>query len=83
MRKRTAEKIAARCFTKAYLEPLLPNVYEQLTRRGYFYDDVEFGKFFLLGMIAQFLRLTLKSRPFSWILALKHCCVDLQETGIT
>ncbi|KAL5965906.1 hypothetical protein TSMEX_006349 [Taenia solium] len=42
MRKRTADKVAARCFTKAYLEPLLPNVYEQLTQRGYFYDDVEY-----------------------------------------
>lgn len=44
MRKRTADKVAARCFTKAYLEPLLPNVYEQLTQRGYFYDDVEYGR---------------------------------------
>ncbi|KAL5103977.1 hypothetical protein TcWFU_008068 [Taenia crassiceps] len=42
MRRRTADKVAARCFTKAYLEPLLPNVYEQLTHRGYFYDDVEY-----------------------------------------
>ncbi|VDM32856.1 unnamed protein product, partial [Hydatigera taeniaeformis] len=42
MRKRTADKVAARCFTKAYLEPLLPNVFEQLTQRGYFYDDVEY-----------------------------------------
>ncbi|CDS43438.1 ras gtp binding protein d [Echinococcus multilocularis] len=42
MRKRTADKIAARCFTKAYLEPLLPNVFEQLAQRGYFYDNVEY-----------------------------------------
>ncbi|EUB59530.1 Ras-related GTP-binding protein D [Echinococcus granulosus] len=42
MRKRTADKIAARCFTKAYLEPLLPNVFEQLTQRSYFYDNVEY-----------------------------------------
>uniref|UniRef100_A0A5K3EVS5 Radial spoke head protein 3 homolog n=1 Tax=Mesocestoides corti TaxID=53468 RepID=A0A5K3EVS5_MESCO len=41
MRRLAADKVAARNFTKAYLEPLLPNVFEQLTERGYFYDSVE------------------------------------------
>lgn len=43
LRQITADKISARSFVKAYLEPLLPNVFEQLTARGYFYDDVETG----------------------------------------
>ncbi|KAM7533000.1 hypothetical protein Aperf_G00000125451 [Anoplocephala perfoliata] len=41
MRRRTADKIAARSFTKTYLQPLLPSVYEQLTQRGFLYDEVE------------------------------------------
>ncbi|KAL5103839.1 hypothetical protein TcWFU_001700 [Taenia crassiceps] len=40
LRRQTAEKIAARSFVRAYLEPLLPNTFEMLTARGYFYDDV-------------------------------------------
>ncbi|KAH9277896.1 Radial spoke head protein 3 -like protein [Echinococcus granulosus] len=40
MRRQTAEKIAARSFIKAYLEPLLPNTFEMLAVRGFFYDDV-------------------------------------------
>eukprot|EP00108_Taenia_solium_P002741 TsM_001076100 transcript=TsM_001076100 gene=TsM_001076100 len=40
MRRQTAEKIAARSFVRAYLEPLLLNTFEMLTARGFFYDDV-------------------------------------------
>uniref|UniRef100_A0A0X3P530 Radial spoke head protein 3 homolog n=1 Tax=Schistocephalus solidus TaxID=70667 RepID=A0A0X3P530_SCHSO len=41
LRQETADKIAARCFVKAYLEPLLPTTFEQLMERGYFYDAVQ------------------------------------------
>uniref|UniRef100_A0A5K3EYF1 PHB domain-containing protein n=1 Tax=Mesocestoides corti TaxID=53468 RepID=A0A5K3EYF1_MESCO len=41
LRQLTAEKIAARSFVKAYLEPILPNTFELLTARGYFYDNVQ------------------------------------------
>ncbi|VDM16913.1 unnamed protein product [Hydatigera taeniaeformis] len=40
MKRQTIEKIAARSFVKGYLEPLLPNTFELLTARGFFYDDV-------------------------------------------
>ncbi|VDL97945.1 unnamed protein product [Schistocephalus solidus] len=43
LRQETADKIAARCFVKAYLEPLLPTTFEQLMERGYFYDAVQHG----------------------------------------
>ncbi|KAF8565872.1 hypothetical protein P879_04667 [Paragonimus westermani] len=39
--KETADKIAARAFTKAYLSSLLKSTYHQLLERGYFYDSVE------------------------------------------
>ncbi|KAF5401286.1 Flagellar radial spoke protein 3 [Paragonimus heterotremus] len=39
--KETADKIAAKAFTKAYLSPLLKSTYQQLLERGYFYDSVE------------------------------------------
>ncbi|KER23957.1 hypothetical protein T265_14518, partial [Opisthorchis viverrini] len=39
--RETAEKIAAKAFTKAYLSPLMKSTFEQLLERGYFYDSVE------------------------------------------
>lgn len=42
--KETAEKIAAKAFTKAYLSPLMLSTFQQLLDRGYFYDSVEHGK---------------------------------------
>ncbi|TGZ73895.1 hypothetical protein CRM22_001257 [Opisthorchis felineus] len=39
--KETADKIAAKAFTKAYLSPLMKSTFEQLLERGYFYDSVE------------------------------------------
>lgn len=44
IRRQTMEKIAAQSFVKAYLEPLLPNTFEQLTVRGYFYNGVQMGE---------------------------------------
>lgn len=44
MKRQTAERIAARSYVKAYLEPLLPNTFEMLTARGFFYDDVRLGE---------------------------------------
>ncbi|CDS43778.1 radial spoke 3 [Echinococcus multilocularis] len=41
--KELVEKIAARTFARVYLEPLVPNVYEDLYIQGYFYDVVEHG----------------------------------------
>ncbi|VDO10528.1 unnamed protein product [Rodentolepis nana] len=40
-RKETIEKIAARNFARFYIEPLIPNVYEQLHLNGYFSDSIE------------------------------------------
>nr|CUU99739.1 hypothetical transcript [Hymenolepis microstoma] len=40
-RKETIEKIAARNFARVYIEPLIPNVYEQLHLNGYFTDSIE------------------------------------------
>ncbi|TPP67460.1 Flagellar radial spoke protein 3 [Fasciola gigantica] len=39
--KETADKIAAKAFTKAYLSPLILSTFQQLLDRGYFYDSVE------------------------------------------
>ena len=44
-KKEVAEKIAARTFARAYIEPLIPNVYDDLYNLGYFYDVIERGKF--------------------------------------
>lgn len=43
-RKELMEKIAARTFARVYIEPLVPNVYEDLYNQGYFYDVVEHGE---------------------------------------
>ncbi|KAM3181365.1 hypothetical protein ACTXT7_014527 [Hymenolepis weldensis] len=43
-RKETIEKIAARAFARVYIEPLIPNVYEQLHLNGYFSDSIQNGK---------------------------------------
>ncbi|VDK35062.1 unnamed protein product [Taenia asiatica] len=40
-RKEVMEKIAARTFARVYIEPLVPNVYEDLYNQGYFYDVVQ------------------------------------------
>ncbi|KAL5964046.1 hypothetical protein TSMEX_008241, partial [Taenia solium] len=40
-RKEVMEKIAARTFARVYIEPLVPNVYEDLYSQGYFYDVVQ------------------------------------------
>lgn len=42
-RKETIEKIAARAFARVYIEPLIPNVYEQLHLNGYFSDSIQNG----------------------------------------
>jgi len=36
-----AQKIAARAFAKAYLQDLVPSVFNNLRENGYFYDPVE------------------------------------------
>ncbi|VDL59462.1 unnamed protein product [Hymenolepis diminuta] len=41
-RKETIEKIAARAFARVYIEPLIPNVYEQLHMNGYFKIEEDF-----------------------------------------
>ena len=38
-----AQKIAARAFAKAYLQDLVPSVFNNLRENGYFYDPVEHG----------------------------------------
>jgi hypothetical protein len=38
-----AQKIAARAFAKAYLQDLVPSVFNNLRDNGYFYDPVEHG----------------------------------------
>ncbi len=38
-----AQKIAARAFAKAYLQDLVPSVFNNLRENGYFYDPVEYG----------------------------------------
>ncbi|VDN13546.1 unnamed protein product [Dibothriocephalus latus] len=40
-RKELAEKLAARAFSKMYMEPLVPTVFDHLYENGYFYDVVE------------------------------------------
>ncbi len=57
-RQQTADKISARAFTRAYLEPLLPDTYEQLMARGYFYDGTlaEIEKFFYNKMVDESLQ---------------------------
>ncbi|BHF76311.1 Radial spoke head protein 3 [Sparganum proliferum] len=39
--KELAEKLAARAFSKMYMEPLVPTVFDHLYENGYFYDVVE------------------------------------------
>lgn len=39
-----AQKIAARAFAKAYLQDLVPSVFNNLRENGYFYDPVEHGQ---------------------------------------
>ncbi|KAJ8391523.1 hypothetical protein AAFF_G00088450 [Aldrovandia affinis] len=39
--RETAEKVAARAFSRQYLVDLLPSVYTTLKEHGYFYDPVE------------------------------------------
>ncbi|KAM7533032.1 hypothetical protein Aperf_G00000125471 [Anoplocephala perfoliata] len=58
IRRQTMEKIAARSFVKTYLEPLLSDTFEQLTARGYFYDDVksDLEVNFLNGLVAEVLQ---------------------------
>jgi hypothetical protein len=43
-----AQKIAARAFAKAYLQDLVPSVFNNLRENGYFYDPVEHGRSFYL-----------------------------------
>ncbi len=38
-----SQKIAARAFAKAYLQDLVPSVFNNLRENGYFYDPVEHG----------------------------------------
>lgn len=38
-----AQKMAARAFTQAYLQDLVPSVFNNLRENGYFYDPVEHG----------------------------------------
>ena len=38
-----AQKIAARAFAKAYLQDLVPSVFNNLRDNGYFYDPIEHG----------------------------------------
>ena len=38
-----AQKIAARAFTRAYLQDLMPGVFNNLRENGFFYDPVERG----------------------------------------
>ena len=40
------EKIAARAFSRAYLQDLVPSVFNNLRENGYFYDPVERGSNF-------------------------------------
>ncbi|VDM01553.1 unnamed protein product [Schistocephalus solidus] len=39
--KELAEKLAARAFSRMYMEPLVPIVFDRLYENGYFYDVVE------------------------------------------
>ncbi|KAL7056093.1 hypothetical protein AAHC03_020916 [Spirometra sp. Aus1] len=39
--KELAEKLAARAFSRMYMEPLVPTVFDHLYENGYFYDVVE------------------------------------------
>ncbi|UJR10806.1 hypothetical protein I4U23_014994 [Adineta vaga] len=41
LEREVQEKIAARAFTRAYLQDLVPSVFNNLRENGYFYDPVE------------------------------------------
>ncbi len=45
-----AQKIAARAFAKAYLQDLVPSVFNNLRENGYFYDPVEYGMHFIFNI---------------------------------
>lgn len=40
-RRQVQEKTAAQAFARAYIDQLLPSVFERLTAEGFFYDPVE------------------------------------------
>ena len=68
-----SQKIAARAFAKAFLQDLVPSVFNNLRENGYFYDPVEHGCSFHLSASVRsnerffFSRLEIETSFMPWL----------------